>query len=60
MSKLNLFTASVDLIFSTDNQFVFLELNPLGIFNGFGEDCNYLIETKISNYLIEKSKISNE
>lgn len=55
MKKLNLNTGSIDLIYTLDNKFVFLEVNPVGQFGMVSFPCNYNLEKKIAEYLIEKS-----
>lgn len=44
-------TCSVDLIYSTDKKFYFLEINPIGQFKWMSEACNYYIEEKMASYL---------
>lgn len=50
MSILGLNTGSVDLIYTSDNRFVFLEVNPVGQFGMVSYPCNYHIEKTIANY----------
>lgn len=52
MRKLELNTGSIDLIYSTDNEFVFLEVNPCGQFGWVSENCNYYIEKHIAKVLV--------
>lgn len=52
MSKLNLNFGSIDLIYSTQGEFVFLEINPGGMFSWLSSNCNYYIEKEIANLLI--------
>lgn len=49
-------TGSIDLIYSIDNQFVFLEINPMGQFDWLSGNCNYHIEKKIAEILIKKNE----
>lgn len=44
-------TGSIDLIVTPNNQFVFLEVNPVGQFDWLSINCNYYIEKKIADYL---------
>jgi len=57
MEKLNLNTGSIDLIYSTDNEYIFLEVNPCGQFDWLSGNCNYEIEYDIANYF---NKFENE
>lgn len=49
---LNLNCGSVDLILDTNNEFVFLEINPVGQYGMTSEPCNYNLDKLIANYLI--------
>lgn len=51
MRELNLNSGSIDLIKGTDNQYYFLEVNPIGQFGMVSYPCNYNIEKEIANYL---------
>lgn len=51
---LNLNCASFDLIKSTDNKFIFLEVNPGGQFGMVSFPCNYNLEKIIASELIKK------
>ena len=51
MNQLQLNCGSIDLIFSEDKKFVFLEVNPVGQFAMVGIPCNYHLEEKIADYL---------
>ena len=46
LSDLN--TGSIDLIFSKKNEFIFLEVNPMGQFDWLSKNCNYYIEKEIA------------
>ncbi|MBI1837675.1 MAG: grasp-with-spasm system ATP-grasp peptide maturase [Flavobacteriia bacterium] len=50
--ELNLSTGSVDLIYSSNDQYYFLEINPVGQFGMISYPCNYYLEEKVANYLI--------
>ena len=56
MISLKLDTGSIDLIYTKNNDFIFLEVNPVGIFDMISRPCNYYLEKIISEYLIKKSK----
>lgn len=47
MKELNLNSGSIDLIYSKDKKFYFLEVNPTGQFSFLSEECNYNIENEI-------------
>ncbi len=49
--KLRLNSGSIDWIYSRSNQFYFLEINPLGIFNNVSVYGNYQIEKYIAKML---------
>lgn len=48
MKKLNLESGSIDMIVTPDNEYYFLEVNPVGQFNFVSELCNYYIENNIA------------
>ncbi len=51
----NLDTGSIDLIYTPDNRFVFLEVNPAGQFGWVSQNCNYYLEKEIAKLLIEQN-----
>lgn len=51
MKLLKLESGSLDFIVTPDNQYYFLEVNPVGQFNYLSELCNYYIERDIAKYL---------
>ncbi|KMQ65288.1 hypothetical protein ACM39_16530 [Chryseobacterium sp. FH2] len=51
MDKLNLDTGSIDLIVSKENEYIFLEINPIGQFGWVSFNCNYNIEKEIAKFL---------
>ena len=51
MKKLKLDTGSIDMIVSEQNEYIFLEVNPVGQFGMVSYPCNYYIEREIANYL---------
>jgi ATP-GRASP peptide maturase of grasp-with-spasm system len=53
MQILRLDTGSIDLVVNLKNEFVFLEVNPIGQFGMVSFPCNYYLERKIANYLIK-------
>ena len=54
MKAMELNTGSIDFIKSTDNEYVFLEVNPHGQFGMVSAPCNYYLEEKIADYLIDQ------
>ena len=51
MTKLEYKTGSIDLLLDTENNYYFLEINPVGQFGMVSIPCNYNIEKKIAEYL---------
>lgn len=51
MNKLNLDSGSIDMIVTPGDEFVFLEVNPVGQFGMTSFPCNYNVEKKIAEYL---------
>lgn len=49
MQKLELNTGSIDVILSKKNEYVFLEVNPVGQLDWVSGNCNYYVERKIAN-----------
>jgi ATP-GRASP peptide maturase of grasp-with-spasm system len=49
--SLNLNTGSVDLIVNKDDDYVFLEINPVGQYDMVSSPCNYELDYVIANYL---------
>lgn len=55
LNELELNSCSIDLILSEDNQYYFLEVNPVGQFGMTSGPCNYYLEKKIASYLSKKT-----
>ncbi len=53
MNLCSLNSGSLDIILSADNQYVFLEVNPVGQFDYVSKFGNYYIERDIAKYLSE-------
>jgi|SRR5690554_245780 len=51
MKELNLSCGSIDLIYSKNNQFYFLEVNPVGQISFINNMCNYYLECLFAKYL---------
>jgi ATP-GRASP peptide maturase of grasp-with-spasm system len=60
MKKLNLDTGSIDLIKTKDNEYLFLEVNPVGQFGMVSTPCNYNLEYIVAKKLITYEKKSNK
>ncbi|WP_306350325.1 grasp-with-spasm system ATP-grasp peptide maturase [Flavobacterium sp. '19STA2R22 D10 B1'] len=56
MKILNLNTGSIDLLKSHNDEYIFLEVNPVGQFGFISESCNFYLEKEITNYLTNDRK----
>ncbi|WP_440135083.1 grasp-with-spasm system ATP-grasp peptide maturase [Chitinophaga sancti] len=54
MQSLDLNCGSIDMIKSPEGKYYFLEINPVGQFGMVSFPCNYFLEEKIADWLIEK------
>ncbi|CDT07071.1 conserved hypothetical protein [Sphingobacterium sp. PM2-P1-29] len=54
MNKIDLDCGSIDMIVTKDNQYYFLEVNPIGQFGMVSFPCEYHLEKKIAEALINK------
>jgi len=54
MGKGGLNTGSIDMAVSQNNDYVFFEVNPIGQFGMTSYPCNYYLEKKIAEYLINE------
>jgi ATP-GRASP peptide maturase of grasp-with-spasm system len=52
MKKFDMNCGSLDLIYSIDNEFVFLEVNPVGQFGMVSKPCNYNLEKILAKELL--------
>jgi ATP-GRASP peptide maturase of grasp-with-spasm system len=52
MTAIGLDSGSIDLILTSENKYVFLEVNPVGQFHQVSYPCNYYLEKVISEKLI--------
>lgn len=50
--ELGLNCASADIIVDKDNEYVFLEINPVGQYHMVSDPCNYDLDNVIANYLM--------
>ena len=55
MSDLNLNSGSIDIIVDKNGDYVFLEVNPIGQFAQVSSPCNYYLERKMAEMLINKA-----
>lgn len=55
-SRLNLNSGSVDLIKNEKNEYIFLEINPVGQFGMVAYPCNYPLDKIISEILSHRTK----
>ncbi|CAM1364317.1 conserved hypothetical protein [Tenacibaculum xiamenense] len=53
---LNYTYCSIDLLYTNDGRYVFLEINPCGQVGYINSACNYYLEEEISKYLKNESK----
>lgn len=53
LSELELNTASIDLIVNDRDEYVFLEINPVGQFSMVSYPCNYNLEKKVADYILQ-------
>ncbi|WP_134091888.1 grasp-with-spasm system ATP-grasp peptide maturase [Olivibacter sp. XZL3] len=54
MKSVNLDTGSIDLIKTPQNEYIFLEVNPVGQFGMVSAPCNFNLEKKVAEFLREK------
>ena len=54
MHNLNLVTGSLDLIYTKDKEYVFLEINPIGQFGAVSDSANFMLEKKVAELLLHK------
>ncbi|HLL82720.1 MAG TPA: grasp-with-spasm system ATP-grasp peptide maturase [Longimicrobium sp.] len=55
MEALKLNTGSIDLVRTPCGRYVFLEVNPIGQFGMVSAPCNYHLERRVAEHLIEMS-----
>ncbi len=56
MKELGLNSGSIDLLVRPDGEYVFLEVNPIGQFLGYGERINYALDKHIAEWLFQKDQ----
>ncbi len=52
MTEIGINCGSIDMIYTPDKRFVFLEVNPIGQFQWLARNCNYDIEREIAQFLL--------
>lgn len=52
IKRVELKTCSIDMIYNTNNEFIFLEINPVGQFGMTSNPCNYNLDKIIAEKLI--------
>ncbi|SHI45503.1 grasp-with-spasm system ATP-grasp peptide maturase [Flavobacterium terrae] len=50
MNRLKLNSGSIDMIVTPNNEYVFLEVNPIGQYGMVSVPCNYYLDMKIANF----------
>ena len=55
MEDLSLKTGSVDFILDQNDQYYFLEVNPIGQFGMVSYPCNYNLEKKVASFLVNET-----
>ncbi|WP_294280004.1 grasp-with-spasm system ATP-grasp peptide maturase [uncultured Chryseobacterium sp.] len=53
VKELNLKTCSIDMIVSKDDEYYFLEINPVGQFGMVSKPCNYYLEEQMALYILK-------
>ena len=53
MKSIEMESGSIDIIVDTDDNYIFLEVNPVGQFDYVGKNCNYQLEKVIAEYFIQ-------
>ncbi|TXF88461.1 hypothetical protein FUA23_14340 [Neolewinella aurantiaca] len=56
MKSAGLTTGSIDVLKDMDGRHQFIEVNPVGQYLAPGRKCNYFIEKKIAEWLIQKNR----
>lgn len=56
LKQMNLQSASIDMVYTCDDKYIFLEINPNGQFGMVSKPCNYYLEEKVADFLIRNSE----
>jgi glutathione synthase/RimK-type ligase-like ATP-grasp enzyme len=54
--KIGLNTGSVDMIVDQQDNYYFLEINPVGQFGMVSQPCNYFLEKQVALHLIQYAR----
>lgn len=54
MNKMNYNSGSIDLIYTPNNDFYFLEVNPIGQYGMVSVPCNYPLDKEFADFLTKK------
>ncbi|OJJ21768.1 grasp-with-spasm system ATP-grasp peptide maturase [marine bacterium AO1-C] len=60
MQMIPLSTGSIDMVYTKANEYVFLEVNPIGQFGMVSHPCNYQLEQAIAQFLSEPFLYENQ
>lgn len=60
MDFLELETGSIDFLVDENDEFIFLEVNPVGQFGMTSSPCNYYLEKEIANHFYTLNNAGNE
>lgn len=60
MIEMDLNCGIIDLIKSKNGEIVFLEVNPVGQFGMISSNCNYNLEKKVAEFLMNKEKLNEK
>lgn len=52
MNNIKMSSGSLDMVVTTNDEYIFLEVNPVGLFEQVSEPCNYYLHEKIAKFLI--------
>lgn len=55
MKKMDLNTGSIDIIYSKNHEYIFLEINPVGQYDMVSYPCNYYLHKIIAEHLSSKT-----
>jgi len=48
-------SGSIDIVVNSNNDYIFLEVNPIGQFQWLSKNCNYFIEKQLAKYYYEQN-----
>lgn len=59
MESINMNCGSIDIVVTKDLKYYFLEVNPVGQFQQVSYPCNYFLEEKVAQFLIQNENRNN-